>query len=85
MAWRDCDGNELSIGDPVTLVGPIAGREVLGRGKHGSAVEFSHVDVQVLIDRETGSMAGERPIKSPLVFCGTATTGINALKTDFNR
>lgn len=63
--WRDCDGNELSIGDRVTLVGPIAGRDVLGRSKHGAVVGFGRINVQVIIDEAAGIMAGERVAVAP--------------------
>jgi hypothetical protein len=65
IMWRDCDGNKPSIGDPVTLVGAIAGRDVLGGSEHGSVIGFGRINVQVLIDEGAGSMAGERVPVAP--------------------
>jgi hypothetical protein len=60
MTWHDCDGKQLSIGDPVTLVGPIAGRTALGMHKHGEILGFGRIYVYVRIDDGTGYKVAER-------------------------
>ncbi|MFD6395571.1 hypothetical protein [Nocardia sp. NPDC060249] len=63
--WLDADGRNLAIGDPVTLVGAIAGRAHLGRGKHGAVAGFGRKYVQVVIDSGAHYMAGEQVTVEP--------------------